>query len=113
MNKRINKDHLSIAITTAEPQVSVPSRSKAGSMKSQIEALDVGDIASKLEAVDENLILLDYIHKAPEMRERLRNSLTSTVAKAKELTGGTYTIEVGEMVLRNKLYLVAVITRTA
>lgn len=114
MNKRINKDHLSVAITTAEPQVGVPSRSKAGSMKSQIEALDVGENASKVRSVNSIFTTLEeWITGASEERERLRNSLTSTVAKAKEITGGTYTIEVGDMILGNRLYLVAVITRTA
>lgn len=113
MNKRIDASHLDAAMTTTEPQVDVPNRRQTGSMRSQVEALGVDQIASKIQPVDEGMVLSSYIQKAPELREQLRNSLTSAVANARERTGGTYTIEVGEMVMRNRLYLVAVITRTA
>lgn len=113
MSKRIPASLIDAALSTSEPAVATPSRRLPTSMRSQIETLDEGDCCSKLNPVDENMILMDYQQRAAEMREQLRNSLTSAVASAKESTGGTYTIEVGEMVMRNKLYLVAVVTRTA
>ncbi len=112
MTKRtIPATHISAAMATSESAVAAPSRSKPGSMKSQIEALEPGGYCAKLQQVDRDIVLSAFVQEAPQMREQLRNTLTSTVAKAKELTGGTYTIEVGDMIMRSNLYLVAVISR--
>ena len=112
MSKRIPASELSAAMSTAEQEVAVPSRRQSGSMKSQVEGLEPGECCSKVALVEPGMSLDGYAAEAPAMRERMRNGLTSTVAKAKELTGGTYSIEVGNMVLGNRIYLVAVVSRT-
>jgi hypothetical protein len=112
IKRTIPATHISAAMATSESAVAAPSRSKPGSMKSQIELLAIEEIASKARLVETGMTLGGYAMEAPAMRERMRNSLTSTVAKARELTGGTYTIEVGDMLVGGKLYIVAIVTRT-
>lgn len=111
MNKRLDPGHLQAAMTTADQAVSVPRRTVPGSIKSEVDALEPGDCMSKARMVEPGMTLDGFAAEAPAMREQLRNTLAGTVAKAKALTGGTYTIEVGNTVIGNRIYLVAVVTR--
>lgn len=111
MNKRIDNTHLSAAMATPEQAVAVPTRSNPASVKNQIEALEPGEFMSKPWLIAPESTFAAWAADSSNQRERLRNSLTSSVAKAKALTGGTYTIEVGDMLLGGKMYIVAIVTR--
>ena len=113
MTKRIDKQQLTAAMSTPDPDVGVPSRQKAGSLTAQVAALDIGECASKASPVDTRLTLADYVLNGAEMREAIRNSVKSSVRLASSRTGGKYDTEVSDMITTGgRLYIVAVVTRT-
>ena len=108
------RSHLSAAMSTPEADVEVPSRHKAGSLTSQVAALEVGDCASKVIAVPLTATVSDYMRDGSDMRKQLRNSVNSCVRLAAQRSGGEHEIEVSSMVSTGgRLYIVAVITRVA
>lgn len=87
---------------------------RAGSFQAQITELDVGESASKVRALDPTSTLNVLILGLPAMRQQLRNAIAPSVARAKSATGGTYAIEVGDMIMpAGNIYIVAVVTRTS
>lgn len=109
-----DRTHLAAAMSTPETDVEVPSRHKAGSLTSQVAALEVGECTSKVIAVPLNATVSDYMREGSDMRKQLRNSVQSSVRLAAQRSGGEHEIEVSSMVSTSgRLYIVAVITRTA
>lgn len=89
------------------------SRRNPNSLISQIEALEVGDCASKVLPVSPDMTLDEYATNGYAMREALRNSVAASMRAAKARTGGTYEIDTSDMFTTGrKLFIVAVITRT-
>lgn len=105
---------LAQAFERVEDDVQPETRRKAHSLISQIEALDIGDCASKALQVSPDITFDEYATEGPAMREALRNSVAASMRAAKGRTGGTYEIETSDMMTTGrKLYIVAIITRTA
>lgn len=110
--KRIEPTHLAAAMSTPESGVATPTRQVAGSLTSQLLALEVGECASKVTVVDPALTLAEYMEQGSALREQLRNAVTSSVAYARKRSEYAFTIEVGSMITTgNALYLVAIVTR--
>ena len=100
------KDH------TPEPVVLTASE-YTGSFAELVRLLPVGKSTAKVELLDwDNLPPAGDTERLVQMRERLRNSLSSTINRARTHNNGTYTIEVGETCMPGgSIYVTAVITR--
>lgn len=103
---------LSAAMRAPEDGIA-PSRRRTSSLNAQVADLDVGGVASKVVQIGDNIPLGVIAESATLWREELRNSCTPSVRSAMRSTGGTYSIEVEELVTKKgRFYLVALITRT-
>lgn len=110
MSKHIHPQALTAAIATAEPAVPTTT-SVPGSIKSQVDALARGEHFAKAWKIAPHNTFEAWAADSANQRQRLRNSLTSSIAQARERTRGTYTTEVGDMLLGGNLYIVAIVTR--
>lgn len=99
------------ASTPAQP---LPDQTYTGSFAELVRLLPVGKSTAKVELLDwDNLPPAGDTERLIQMRERLRNSLASTVNRARAYHGGLYSIEVGETCMPGgSIYITAVITRT-
>lgn len=87
-------------------------QTKSSSFYAQVLDLAPGDSCSRVRAVDPTTSVERLPDELPEIKQSLRNAVTPAVTNAREKTGGTYTIEVGEIVMpKGKMYVVAVVTR--
>lgn len=112
------KDITAKVLTAAmgvESGVAIPGRARSSSFAALIADLRFGDApASKAVALDADLPLTELLAKIPEESERLRNSVTSAVTRAKTKNPGSdYAIEAGQFTTKANIYVVVVITRTA
>lgn len=111
--KQFPYNQLSEAMAKPDDDVSPNSRRKPHSLISQIEALEVGECASKAVPVSPDTTFDDYATNGYAMREALRNSVAASMRAAKARTGGTYEIDTSDMFTTGrKLFIVAIITRT-
>ena len=79
----------------------------------QVLALAPGESACRTKAIDQTMTVARFPEEMPALRQQLRNAVTPAVARAREATGNTYTIEVGDVQMPSgMLYAVAVVTRT-
>lgn len=86
---------------------------RACSFATQVTNLAPGESVSKIKAIDQTLTIARIPEELPAMRQQLRNSVTPAVTRAKEVTGGAYAIEVGDVQMPSGMfYAVAVVTRT-
>lgn len=105
---------LTQAFASPDDDVTPTGNRKAHSLVSQIEALDVGDSASRALQVSPDITFDEYATEGPSMREALRNSVSASMRKARERTGNSYEVEVSDMMMTSrKLFMVAIISRTA
>lgn len=110
----LDMNMLTAALATPDADVATPTRQSSSSLVSQIAALDVGDSASKVTLVDPAMTMAEYAEQGVEMRERVRQSVSSSLRVAKGRTGGEYEIEIADVLTTKRvLYIVAIITRTA
>ncbi len=87
---------------------------RPGSFNAQVQELNPGESVSKVRMVDVTMTVDRLPDEMPALRQQVRNSVAPAVARAKEIVGGDYTVEVGDVVMPSgKLYVVAVVTRTA
>jgi hypothetical protein len=85
---------------------------RAGSFNAQIQELNPGECVSKVRPVDPTLTIARIPDELPSLRQQVRNAVTPAVTRAREATGNTYSIEVGDLQMPNgSLYVVAVVTR--
>lgn len=112
--KTTAKAALKRALAAPDDDVSPSTRRKEHSLTSQIAALEVDGCASHAKPVPADTTLDDYQFNGQAMREAVRNNVAASMRAAKARTGGTYEIEVGDLFTTGrKLYIVAIITRTA
>lgn len=112
--KTANISRLADALDSPDDDVKPDSRRKPGSLISQIEALQVGDSAAKALQVSPDMTLDEYATNGYDMRAALRNSVAASMRYAAKRTGGTYEIDTSDMFTSGrKLFMVAIITRTA
>lgn len=72
-----------------------------------------GECVAQVRAVDQTMTVARLPEEMPALRQQLRNAVTPAVTRAKEATGNTYTIEVGDVQMPSgMLYAVAVVTHT-
>lgn len=85
---------------------------RTGSLHAQIAELNPGEVMSKARAFDPTTPISRIPDELPAMRQQVRNAVMPSVQRAKETTGGTYTVEVGDLIMPNgSCYVVAVVTR--
>lgn len=86
-----------------------------GSFAELLRLLPVGKSVAKVELIDwDNLPPAGDTDRLIQMREKIRNSLASTINRARNANGGFYKIEVGETSMPSgSIYVTAVITRTS
>lgn len=110
------KKHAAItaALATPDDDVQQPSRRKPGSFNAQVADLAVNETASQAKMIDADLSIAEVQAGLPVMRQELRNNITKVVARAKEATGGEYTVEVTDFTTHARnWFLIALVTRTA
>lgn len=86
---------------------------RAGSFNAQVIELNPGESVSKVRALDPTTSVSRLVDELPSVRQQVRNACSPAVARAKEMTGNTYSVEVGDCVMPNgTFFVVAVVTRT-
>jgi hypothetical protein len=101
------------AMTNAASNPAFNSRGpRAGSFNAAVGGLSPGECISKVREVDPTMTVARLPDEMPAIRSQLRNACAPSVARAKEITGGTYTCEVGDVVMPGgSMYVIAVIKR--
>ena len=113
MQKTLAGKKLAQALDKPDDDVTPNTRRKPHSLISQIEALEVGECASKALPVSPDITFDEYATNGYAMREALRNSVAASMRAAKARTGGTYEIDTSDMFTTGrKLFIVTIITRT-
>lgn len=86
-----------------------------GSMSEQIRFLGVGQCCAKVEPLRFNTPSgHNDVISLRDMRDSLRNSLSSAIVRAMNFTNGTYSIEISETSMPSgNIYVTAVVTRTS
>jgi hypothetical protein len=86
---------------------------RPASFATQVLTLAPGESVCRIKPIDQTLTIARIPEELPAMRQQLRNAVTPAVTRAKEVTGATYAIEVGDVQMPSGMfYAVAVITRT-
>lgn len=89
-------------------------RRRSSSFAAVLTDLAVGETAARVQPVDPGLTLEEYGEQFVELREALRNNCSPAVRQAKARNGGEYSIEIADVMTQSrKLFLVALVTRTA
>lgn len=84
----------------------------AGSIHDQIAKLNPGECFSRARPLDPTLTVDRFRDELPAIRQQVRNSIAAPLQRAKETTGATYSVEVGDVVMPNgTMYVVAVVSR--
>jgi hypothetical protein len=84
----------------------------ATSFNSQVADLRPGESISKVRAVDPTITVARLPAEMPSIRTQARNAVAPAVTRAKELTGSSYTVETGDVIMPGgSMYVVVVITR--
>jgi hypothetical protein len=98
-----------------ESDVAPPPRARSSSFASTVSDLNVGDPpASKVQMIDNTLTVADALAQMSDAGERLRNSVTSSVAQAKRKNvGAEYSVEITDIKTKSGIYSLALIHRTA
>lgn len=90
------------------------SRRTPYSFSAAVAGLAVGEEVAKLQRIDTSATFESIQSALPEMRDTLRNNIAPAVARAKEATGGQYSVEVTDfMTNARNWFLIAVVTRTS
>ena len=85
---------------------------RAGSFNAQVQELNPGESVSKVREVDPTMTVARLPFEMPEVRQQARNAVAPAVSRAKQITGGTYTVESGDVVMGNgSMYVVVVVKR--
>lgn len=112
MPKNEIAERVAAAASTIEDDVTTPTRKRSASFTSVIADLDIGEIAAKVQRVDQDFSFANYKLNGAEIRDALRNNLAGPVREAKKQTGGSYSIEIVEQFTKlNGLLIIALITR--
>jgi hypothetical protein len=104
------------AILCPEDQVQQPARARSSSFASVVADLKVGDHpAAKAIALNPTVTIEQTKALMPELSERLRNTVQSSVKQAKKRLGGTaeFSVEIVEVNTKSGLLLTAYVTRNA
>ena len=90
------------------------SKTVPGSLSSQLAALKLDGVASKAQMLHRHETAGDFAEYGSVWKDKLRNSVNSSARYIKTRLGYEFTVEVSQVVMPScKIYLVAVITRTA
>ena len=85
---------------------------RAGSFNSLVQELNPGESVSKVREVDPTMTVARLPFEMPEIRQQARNAVAPAVSRAKAITGGTYTVESGDVAMGNgSMYVVVVVKR--
>lgn len=85
---------------------------RPGSFNALVQELNPGETVSKVREVDPTITVARLPDEMPEIRQQVRNSVAPAVARAKQITGGTYSVEVGDVIMpTGAMYAVAVVKR--
>lgn len=101
------------ALATPDKDIPVPTKGqRTSSFAAAVADLEVGQCTSRVTRVDPALTVYQLTTVLREMKDALRNNISSTVAAAKRKTDGAYSVELGDVVMPGgSMYVVAVVTR--
>jgi predicted RNA-binding protein with TRAM domain len=104
-----------VGVMGVESDVAPPARARSSSFASTVSDLNVGDApASKVQPIDNTLTVAEALAQMSDAGERLRNSVTSSVAQAKRKNpGAEYSVEITDIKTKSGFYSLALIHRTA
>lgn len=110
--KLADKQRLATAAATQDDGIAPQGRTLANSFASQVAALSPGECAMRGTPLDVRMALFEVQGKLSVMKERLRDSVGSSVREARKRTGGEYKISITDMIAPdNKLYIIAIVNR--
>lgn len=102
------------ADTASDGDAESTSRRRDSSFATVVASLDVGHTAARAMRLHPSTPLGDLELEGARWKEALRNNTAPAVKRAREQTGGEYEVEVTEaMTTKRRIYIVALVTRTA
>lgn len=112
--RRIDPQHLAAAMSTPDADVSMPGRSHAGSVVSNLIALNVGDCYTRSMGIDGDMTAAEVQANFPAWKEKLRQSVNQSIRHAKKFDDRTFTMEsVVTTTPSGKIYLQVIVTRAS
>lgn len=95
------------AMATVNPRTSRP-----GTFNGSVAELRPGESVSKIREVDPTITVARLPDEMPAIRTQVRNACAPAVTRARETTGGRYSVEVGDVIMPSgSMYVVAVVKR--
>lgn len=104
-----------VGAMSPEADVLPPARVRSASFASTVaDMAPLDPPAARVQAIGTNVTIGDAIAGMSEASERLRNSVTSSVAQAKRRNpGNEYSVEITPITTKSGMYLLALVHRTA
>lgn len=85
---------------------------KSYSFNQQVLELNPGESVAKVRAVDPTTPVSRLADEMPAIRDQVRNACAPAIKRAKEQTGGTYTVETGDLSTSGGGYwVIGIVTR--
>lgn len=89
-------------------------RQRSSSFAAVVSDLEVGESASRVHMLNEDMTLAQMRDDMKEMKAMISNNARPSVTMAKQRTGGEYRIETGETITTSgRVFLLVIVTRTA
>jgi hypothetical protein len=105
---------LSAAIETPETGLDEPQRRKSSSFAAQVLDLEVGETAPRISRIDPGATIAVIAESLPDLRNSMRNGVSSAVRRAMERTGGEYSVEVTDFTTpAGAWFVLALVTRVS
>jgi len=87
---------------------------KSSSFSAVVADLEVGECASRVQAIPANLTMGQLAEQLPGIKATLQNNSTGAIRLAKQATGGSYSATVSDTITAGgKVYAILIIERTA
>ena len=103
------------AASSAAPGLSLGNvRRKESSFAAVVSDLQVGESASRVHHLNQQMTLAEMQRDMREMKAMITNNVRPSITVAKKRTGGEYRVETGETITTaGRVYLLVIVTRTA
>lgn len=104
---------ITAALATPDKDIAVPNKGqRTSSFAAAVMDLEPEQSTSRVLRVSLAVTVGQLNVVLRDMKENLRNAISPTVANAKKKTDGTYSIELGDVVMTGgSIYVLAVVTR--
>lgn len=112
--RRVDPKALTVAMMTPDQDVSLPGRSHAGSVVSNLTALAVGDCFTRSRALADDVTMGDIQDNFTAWKEELRQSINQSIRHAKKFDDRTFTTESTVTTTPSgRTYLQVIVTRVS